>query len=230
MGTPDCILSKLALNMQLFDKALSQLTSKDVNVKECRSINKMMENVCKEYTSYFKKRYESECIKRCHGDLKATNLWIRPQKTFFFGLIRYSQQFLALDCVDFNHPEFCHIDTLSDVAMLAIDIEVCLMDRSDSGGDRLLGNRLARHFLRTYLREVGETSEIVWPLLGYYMTEKAMICAYMCILYDGLETLGEKYLDVALAHAKKLDKRQVPSKKFSALKKQRTSMMTSHSN
>jgi hypothetical protein len=43
--------------------------------------------------------------------------------------------------------------------------------------------------------------------LEYYMTEKAMICAFMSILYDQLPTLGEKYLDVAFAHAQKLQRK-----------------------
>ena len=38
------------------------------------------------------------------------------------------------------------------------------------------------------------------------MTEKAMVCAYMSILYDGLPTLGEKYLQVILAHSQELAK------------------------
>jgi len=44
-------------------------------------------------------------------------------------------------------------------------------------------------------------------LLEYYMTEKAMICAFMSILYDQLPTLGEKYLDVAFAHAQRLQRK-----------------------
>jgi hypothetical protein len=42
------------------------------------------------------------------------------------------------------------------------------------------------------------------------MTEKSMICAYMCILFDGQPSLGEKYLEVALNHAQELKKLLTP--------------------
>ena len=46
----------------------------------------------------------------------------------------------------------------------------------------------------------------VWPLLRYYMTEKAMVCAYVSILYDKQPELGERYLDIAYVHAQQLGK------------------------
>src|SRR5260370_41514472 len=120
--------------------------------------------------------------KRCHGDLKATNLWVRP-KSSLGGLKKNGQELIALDCVDFN-PDFCHIDTLSDVAMLAIDIEMHLTSKTDNSINARFGQKLAEHFLYTYLEEAKERSEAVWPLLEYYMTEKSMVCAYVSILYD----------------------------------------------
>src|SRR5205807_9328190 len=125
-GTYDAILSKLNLNCELFLEALGELSNNYDNPKKYGWIVGFMSQACSAYAELFKRRYQNGHIKRCHGDLKATNLWVRPAQTIFLGLKKYPQQLLALDCIDFN-PEFCHIDTLSDVAMLAIDIEMHTM-------------------------------------------------------------------------------------------------------
>ena len=160
----------------------------------------LLEQVGKVHLYDFNKRYREGHIKRCHGDLKAANLWVCPPDNDS----QAQERLIPLDCVDFN-PEFCNIDTLSDVAMLAIDLEMRLGNPVGNGNEKLSGQQLARHFLHTYLKASGE-SETVWPLLEYYMTEKAMVCAYMSVQYDGLPTLGEKYLEVVLTHAKELAK------------------------
>ena len=202
-GKPECIASKLALNRQLFEEALRSLPSDhftDNYIENYRWIGNVMDRACNIYTPYFKQRYENGHIKRCHGDLKATNLWIRPKKRSGEEL----QELIALDCVDFN-PDFCHIDTLSDVAMLAIDIETLLTDLSDKSPGMRFGQKLAEHFLYTYLEKAKERSEAAWSLLEYYMTEKSMVCAYVSILYDNLPEQGKRYLDVARNHAQKLE-------------------------
>ena len=110
---------------------------------------------------------------------------------------------LALDCIDFN-PEFCHIDTLSDVAMLVVDIEVHSTNWTVMHKNMKYGQSFANYFLDCYLREMKESSMDAWPLLRYYMTEKAMVCAYVSILYDRQPELGERYLDIARSHALQL--------------------------
>ena len=207
MGNYDCILSKLDINMHLFNKALYQLD--EGYLEKYGWISDLMDQACEGYRGRFDLRYATGHIKRCHGDLKSTNLWVRPEKSLFFGLKKYPRQLLALDCVDFNHPEFCHIDTLSDVAMLAIDIEARLTIQAAEDPQEQRSRGLAEHFLNVYLQELKENSKISWPLLEYYMTEKAIICAYMSILYDNLTELGETYLEVALAHAQKLEQQLI---------------------
>lgn len=219
-GKSDTLLSKLTLNRKLFNEALTKLGPNAV--EKYKVVSPLMGRVYEGCVLFFEQRYGEGHIKRCHGDLKATNLWVRPL------LKRSDKQLITLDCVDFR-PEFCHIDTLSDIAMLAVDIEMRLTNWLAKGKDRLLGKRLAAHFLRTYLHEIGETTAIVWPLLEYYMTEKAMICAYMSILYDGLPTFGTQYMEVALTHAKRLDRRMATSKKLSVSKEQTTSVVASYS-
>jgi aminoglycoside phosphotransferase family enzyme len=161
------------------------------------------------YTELFQQRHEDHHIMRCHGDLKTTNLWIKPQSSYLFGLIKQPPRLIALDCVDFN-PEFCHIDTLSDVAMLAIDLEMHLsrdwLDVNEcSKMQKQEGERLARNFLDFYLCEMQEDSEKWGPLLEYYMTEKSMVCAYVSILFDKNPLNSKKYLEVAFVHAQRLE-------------------------
>lgn len=201
-GNPESIASKLALNRRLFDEALKLLAHNDEGVNKYRCIGGLMAQFCRDYSEHFDQRYRNGHIKRCHGDLKATNLWIRPERPLFWGLKKYPPQLLALDCIDFR-PEFCHIDTLSDIALLAIDIEMQLTDWSESV-DRSSAQHIASYFLYTYLHEVQEDNETAWPLLEYYMTEKSMVSGYMNILYGDSSILGKRYLEIALSHAEKL--------------------------
>ena len=209
-GTPERIGDKLSFNTEQYHKALversinprmmADSSVSEVNLKWIKSAQELLRQISKTHLHDFKKRRREGHIKRCHGDLKAANLWICPSN----NNSQTENRLVALDCVDFN-PEFCNIDTLSDVAMLAIDLEM----RLENSKERLSGQQLVSHFLQTYFRSVGE-QESVWPLFEYYMTEKAMICVYMSILYDGLPTLGEKYLKVVSRHSQELAKYLAP--------------------
>jgi len=205
MGTSYKISSKLDINIELFHEALNHFVTSDQYIEKYRWITDVMVEACKNYTQYFEQRYKGNHIKRCHGDLKTTNLWIYPKKSCFWGLMKCPQQLIALDCVDFN-PDFCHIDTLSDVAMLAIDLEMHLSDRLDQDFNSQCGQEFSKHFLITYLEAIEDNSEAAKPLLEYYMTEKAMVCAYVSILYDERPLIGKKYLEVASNHAQRLKK------------------------
>ncbi len=207
MSTPANLSEKLHFNRQKFMKALHEVRKKEefatfrqrISRKVMHSLmttGKSLEQLADAYKHVFENRIQAKKIRRCHGDLKTTNLWLNRIADSM------QHQVLFLDCVDFN-PNFYHIDTLSDVAMMAVDLEMRLaypLDDSNSPPD---SKKLVKHFLHTYLR-VTEESEAVWPLLEYYMTEKAMVCAYMSILFDRLSSLGEKYLDVVLIHSQKL--------------------------
>src|SRR5205807_8441517 len=93
-GTPDCISTKLNLNTELFLEALGQLSNAEKNLEEYGWISNLLARACEDSTKLFMLRYQNGHIKRCHGDLKATNLWVRPAKTLFWGLERYHQQLL----------------------------------------------------------------------------------------------------------------------------------------
>lgn len=193
---------KWQLNKTKFSLCLEQLFGSSEDSSRYQEIGDIMDDAQTYFKQAFDKRYENGHIKRCHGDLKATNLWIRPEQPS----ISSQKQLLALDCVDFE-PEFCHIDTLSDVAMLAIDVE---MHVKGTIGE---ANHLVHEFLRLYLLDVEEQEDqrTVLSLLEYYMTEKAIICAYMSILYDEhfdkhLDW-GGCYLEIAQHHAHRLQER-----------------------
>lgn len=216
MGTAEHIYAKLELNVNLFEQALCRLASEAFDISKYQSVPQQMKDTYKQCIEYFVERHETDHIKRCHGDLKAANLWVRPEKPLFFGLKKFPRRLLALDCVDFN-PAFCHIDTLSDIAMLAVDIEVHLASEVAKSIRAKTGKEPVQYFLEVYLEKIGEKStKPLWALLQYYMTEKAMICAYMNILYDKLPDLDKsilynklpdldkKYLEVALIHVQKL--------------------------
>lgn len=206
-GTPASILSKLEINRQLFEESLCQFTQDNGIIAKYRWISDLMVRAFERYIDLFQKRHEKHNIKRCHGDLKTTNLWVEPEKANFWGLKKQPRRLIALDCVDFN-PEFCHIDTLSDVAMLAIDLEMYILNQSTIYGNwqEVEEAELVQHFLEYYQDVIQENSEKWKPLLEYYMTEKSMVCTYVSILYDERPVAGARYLEITLHHAKRLEK------------------------
>lgn len=146
-----------------------------------------------EYVTYFEGRLREGQIKRCHGDLKARNIWILPP-----GYAKYKhlhEGVNVLDAIDFN-PSYCNIDTLSDMAMLAIDLQV-----------RTQSSQLANIMIEEYLEQTRQVDRASRFILQYYLVEKAFVGAYVSILYDKLFDLGKAYLHVAqtnLADLKRL--------------------------
>ncbi len=133
---------------------------------------------------YFEQRVSERHIKRCHGDLKARNIWILPSE---YAEEKHLQEGVnILDAIDFN-PDYCNIDTLSDIAMLAVDLQV-----------RTLSLQLANYMIEEYLKETEQTDKVSRFVLQYYLVEKAFVGAIVSILYDDLPELGESYLQAAL--------------------------------
>lgn len=188
-GRPDRIAAKLSLNNELFLDAMSELFSS--GYKNYVWIGARLKDAYDIYSALFESRYIDGHIKRCHGDLKVTNLWVRSSSLFHF-----QPKLLALDCIDFK-PEFCFIDTLSDVAMLVVDLERLYPQETE----------LVKRFSHSYLSKMQEKLEYVEPLLEYYLTEKAIVCSYVSILFDDHQyELGKKYLQIACSHAHRLRK------------------------
>lgn len=137
----------------------------------------------KQYVDYFELRLREGHIKRCHGDMKARNIWILPS---LYAKDKHLQEGVnLLDAIDFN-PDYCNIDTLSDTAMLAVDLEV----RSQS-------SNLSGYMIEEYLEWTNQTDKVSRFVLQYYLVEKAFVGAYVSILYDRLPNLGAAYLQTA---------------------------------
>ena len=137
-----------------------------------------------EFQDYFTQRVEKQQIKRCHGDLKARNIWIIPASddcpdAEVWDGVR------VLDAVDFN-PDFCNIDTLSDFAMLVADVYA----RTNSPD-------LAYSMIENYLDQTQQQDKASRFVLNYYLIEKAFVSALVSIMYDSLPKLGWMYLDVS---------------------------------
>lgn len=186
------IEEKLAFNSRRLREAVQLLPDADAFGTSIEEIVDQMQQACAFYKKDFEQRQSDGHIRRCHGDLKLTNLWVVPNT-----LRKSSRTLFALDCIDFK-PDFCRIDTLSDVAMLAMDIEAHYIETP------LQEERLAQGFLTTYLQTMKENETSLQPLIEFYLTEKAMVCAYVSILFDHAPDLGKRYLAVARLHAEKL--------------------------
>ncbi|GHO92187.1 hypothetical protein KSF_022350 [Reticulibacter mediterranei] len=181
---------KLRDNGDLLNK-IDCIRVKDESIK---NVIRKLEICLKAKKEIFKERRDNKCIKRCHGDLKPGNLWLSP------ALPLQSAKLLALDCIDFNRPDFYYIDTLCDVAMLAITLEHSFTLRL--GKEKARG--LVEVFLDDYLEYMEEEKEKVLFLLDYYMAEKAIVCAYTS--YNDGQTfyVVEQYLELASMHAERL--------------------------
>jgi aminoglycoside phosphotransferase family enzyme len=200
IGSVAALSKKLDLNKSLFCEALTSLSLSKEEEDLYKEITSIISSAYIRYQSDFVQREKDQRIRRCHGDLKATNLWLYPQDKGMTDFLTHKVCLLALDCIDFS-PNFCHIDTLSDVAMLAIDIEFYLTNIVEGVGDGLLEKTLATHFLEAYLKQAQEQETNVWHLLTYYMVEKAMIGMYGNILNDNHIEAGKRYLYLAYTHA-----------------------------
>jgi aminoglycoside phosphotransferase family enzyme len=135
------------------------------------------------YSRYFERRIQGKCIKSCHGDLKCPNIWILP-----LGQGSYeepSQCIKILDAIDFN-PTYSNIDTLSDFAMLIIDIQT-----------RMNSADLANEMIRYYLELTDQDDEVAKAVLNYYLVEKAIVGAAISIVYDNLPDFGLSLVKVA---------------------------------
>jgi aminoglycoside phosphotransferase family enzyme len=133
------------------------------------------------YYDYFEQRVKEQRIRYCHGDLKSPNIWILTPDQRDAG----EHSVKILDAIDFN-PTYSNIDTLSDFAMLVIDIQT-------RTGYVLLANEMIEYYLPLTEQE----NEIAESVLNYYLVEKAIVGAAISIVYDDAPDLGLNLLKVA---------------------------------
>lgn len=138
-----------------------------------------------EARGYFERRVIEQRIKRCHGDLKSPNIWMLARKPA--GKRHACPDVFILDGADFN-PSYTHIDILSDIALLVVDIQA----RTSA-----LSPLLADHLAQSYLQCTEQCDALSCAILGYYLVEKAMVGAAVSLVYDHLPELGGAFLRVA---------------------------------
>jgi aminoglycoside phosphotransferase family enzyme len=133
------------------------------------------------YHNHFEQRAKEQRIRCCHGDLKSPNIWILPSDQEDGG----KDAVKILDAIDFN-PAYSNIDTLSDFAMLVIDVQT-------RTGSALLADEMIEY----YLHLTGQENEVAVSVLNYYLVEKAIVGAAISIVYDDAPDLGLSLLKVA---------------------------------
>lgn len=212
-GIPESIAKKLEFNTRFFEQAVAKLSQSDIDMNAYRQISCLLQCAVIYLKPDFQQRYNQGHIKRCHGDLKLTNLWVRPISK------RYpQQQLLALDCIDFN-PDFYHIDTLSDVAMFVMDLHMHLTQKDSF---------LVEVFIDAYINEMAEDKKSVKPLLKYYIVEKAMVCGNVSILLDNAPERGKQYFLLALQQAEELQRLLPLSEEQVLPTVEKTELLTRH--
>ena len=186
-GSTGQLREKLQGNLIWFKDSLNLLPrSSDPYKKLVDPYNQLVEKLplaldMQKYQELFKRRLDEGHIKRCHGDLKADNIWIETGPLYY---LRPETGVRLLDCIDFN-PSFYMIDTLSDIALLVADIQA-----------RTGNLDLANAVIDAYLNISGEDGQVADDLLGYYLVEKAMIGMVNSYVDDQDKELGKRYKDV----------------------------------
>lgn len=198
-GSCEQLEQKLNYNLPFLQKVLTeekkQQSSVNGSLEEVfEHLGKLMQRAfyLQKFRDCFTERLRQQRIMHCHGDLKATNIWILPLEPH--NALAHLEQVKILDAIDFN-PAYCNIDILADMAMLAVDIEAGVSYEA------------AQHFIRHYLKATGQGDKVAKTVLPYYLVEKAMIGVIVCFVYDKLpEEIGLQYLQIAKRHMAELQR------------------------
>ncbi len=91
-----------------------------------------------------------------------------------------------------------NIDTLSDFAMLVIDVQT-----------RTKSPALAGEMVKYYLEFTGQNDQTARSVLAYFLVEKAIVGAAISIVYDNLSELGLSLLEIARTRMQSLIERNV---------------------
>lgn len=201
-GSYEQLKDKLLHNIELFNN-LALLDDRSFYETYCwlkKDLSRIIEDP--RWNCYFSQRLKQNHIKRCHGDLKARNIWIEQEDQSTDS----AQRVRILDAIDFN-PSYCNIDVLSDIAMLAIDTQAVDMQLHQHDGlkDRKL--ELAKFITKTYLSLTGQENDpTAQMVLTYYLLEKALVRASISLFYDRNEypQLGTFFLEIATHYMAKL--------------------------
>jgi uncharacterized protein len=177
-GSIEQLREKLRENLALLEKASTQKPNlSDICHRLQKSLPPVLE--MEKYQGLFDKRLKEKHIKHCHGDLKADNIWVALDSLQCDEKPEVCVK--LLDCIDFN-LSFCMIDTLSDIALLVVDIQA-----------RTGNPDLANAVIDEYLCISDEDEEAARYLLAYYLVEKAIIGTVNSYIDDKNDVLGTSY-------------------------------------
>ncbi len=169
-GSPEQIRSKLEQNLRFFDKVGAEDKSLYDHYSWLKSA--LCDAVdTSRFRSYLEERLHKQQIKHCHGDLKTNNIWLEYIKGS--DHTKHPVKVSILDAIDFN-ANYSHIDVLSDIAMLAVDIEAYSEQQW-----------MLLYLLDCYYKQTGLTNDsAAKTLLTYYIAEKAIVRAMVSICCD----------------------------------------------
>jgi len=174
------LAAKLQMNLAWFERALGVILP-NLSAQErqrlwpegcMRQLGQIMEAVLHDdlYRRAFDARIVAGAIRKGHGDIKAKNIWFSDY--YRTEMVRSFKDCLVLiDAIDFE-DSFSTIDTLSEAAMLTVDLQLRL-----SPGDYA-------QFLHYYIRGMPQwrlTEELVF---AYYLLEKAIAITWVAALLD----------------------------------------------
>ncbi len=188
-GSYQQLIKKLDHNFGLFKR----IANKDARLhQQYAFLTKRLRKIvrCASLQYYFQLRVSQGYIKRCHGDLKADNIWLEENE----------HRIHILDAIDFN-PSYCHIDTLSDIAMLVIDVQAYTQTPA-----------IANYLISSYLQQTGLQNDMAaQTVLRYYLVEKAIVRAAVNIAFDQeynplAHALGKQFLKIAEQRMRELEK------------------------
>lgn len=189
-GSYEQLSKKLLHNLKHFD--LIERNEPELYTKYYK-LKTEMQYFIKRLQSAFELRIQ-DYVKQCHGDLKTKNIWIQAIEAGDAP----SNSVHILDAVDFNES-YRNIDVLADLAMLVVDVEAI--------GGKERGKELGAFLKKEYLALSNQPEEAAQLVLEYYLVEKAVVCAIMCLVYDQHERhMGPDFLAIASSHADKLRK------------------------
>jgi aminoglycoside phosphotransferase family enzyme/predicted kinase len=150
-GTPDCIRKATLDNLSHIAPAILS----DPDRILLQSLHGRAERDHEQLDAFFRRRKEEGFVRECHGDLHLANIALIDDTPTPF------------DAIEFN-PELRWIDVISELAFLAMDLEV-----------RELCRYSAR-LLNRYLAITGDYSAMA--LWGYYRRYRAMVRAKIAAL------------------------------------------------
>ncbi len=150
---------------------------KDIIVK-CIEKSK---NYLNDNRSFFNERIISGFQRDCHGDLKATNIFLYDNPVIF-------------DCIEFNE-ELRYIDILNDIAFLCVDLD--FYESKD----------MSSYFVNKYIKAFGmKEQEMPQSLFNYYKSYRANIRAKVILISLKQHPDDEQIIEDAKRYIKLMNK------------------------